>query len=115
MKAHFATAASTQETYVRLKRCYLLRRWVTHGVTMLGDHPVHRSRACGVLPMDGQLFRRGGRCRYGLCCFIYSYVFQDTRQKTTDVTQILNAIEYGDPPAAEELPPLNYDELRGGR
>jgi RNA polymerase sigma factor (TIGR02999 family) len=30
----------------------------------------------------------------------------------TDVTQILNAIEQGDPHAAEELLPLVYDELR---
>ena len=29
-----------------------------------------------------------------------------------DVTQILNAIEDGDPSAAEELLPLIYDELR---
>src|SRR5947207_3588263 len=29
-----------------------------------------------------------------------------------DVTQILNAIEAGDPKAAEELLPLVYDELR---
>src|SRR5580765_1677951 len=29
-----------------------------------------------------------------------------------DVTQILNAIEQGDPHAAEELLPLVYDELR---
>lgn len=30
----------------------------------------------------------------------------------TDVTQILNAIERGDPKAAEELLPMVYDELR---
>jgi len=30
----------------------------------------------------------------------------------TDVTQILNAIEQGDPQAAEQLLPLVYDELR---
>ena len=30
----------------------------------------------------------------------------------TDVTQILNAIEQGDPSAAEQLLPLIYDELR---
>ena len=30
----------------------------------------------------------------------------------TDVTQILNAIEQGDPSAAEQLLPLVYDELR---
>ena len=30
----------------------------------------------------------------------------------TDVTQILNAIEEGDPSAAEQLLPLVYDELR---
>ena len=30
----------------------------------------------------------------------------------TDVTQILNAIEHGDPLAAEQLLPLVYDELR---
>jgi len=30
----------------------------------------------------------------------------------TDVTQILNAIEQGDPTAAEQLLPLVYDELR---
>ena len=30
----------------------------------------------------------------------------------TDVTQILNAIEHGDPAAAEQLLPLVYDELR---
>jgi RNA polymerase sigma factor (TIGR02999 family) len=30
----------------------------------------------------------------------------------TDVTQILNAIEQGDPKAAEQLLPLVYDELR---
>src|SRR5437667_3102167 len=30
----------------------------------------------------------------------------------TDVTQILNAIEGGDPQAAEQLLPLVYDELR---
>ena len=30
----------------------------------------------------------------------------------TDVTQILNAIEQGDPSAAERLLPLVYDELR---
>src|SRR5476651_1708492 len=30
----------------------------------------------------------------------------------TDVTQILNAIEQGDPQAAEKLLPLVYDELR---
>jgi len=30
----------------------------------------------------------------------------------TDVTQILNAIEHGDPHAAEQLLPLVYDELR---
>lgn len=30
----------------------------------------------------------------------------------TDVTQILNAIEKGDPKAAEQLLPLIYDELR---
>jgi len=30
----------------------------------------------------------------------------------TDVTQILNAIEQGDPHAAEQLLPLVYDELR---
>jgi RNA polymerase sigma factor (TIGR02999 family) len=30
----------------------------------------------------------------------------------SDVTQILNAIEHGDPKAAEELLPLVYDELR---
>jgi len=30
----------------------------------------------------------------------------------TDVTQILNAIEHGDPSAAEQLLPLVYDELR---
>ncbi len=29
-----------------------------------------------------------------------------------DVTRILNAIEQGDPQAAEELLPLVYDELR---
>jgi len=29
-----------------------------------------------------------------------------------DVTQILNAIEQGDPTAAEQLLPLVYDELR---
>ncbi len=30
----------------------------------------------------------------------------------TDVTQILDAIEQGDPSAAEQLLPLVYDELR---
>ena len=30
----------------------------------------------------------------------------------SDVTQILSAIEQGDPKAAEELLPLVYDELR---
>ena len=30
----------------------------------------------------------------------------------TDVTQILNALEHGDPKAAEELLPLVYDDLR---
>src|SRR5438477_1520919 len=30
----------------------------------------------------------------------------------TDVTQILNAVEQGDPHAAEQLLPLVYDELR---
>jgi hypothetical protein len=30
----------------------------------------------------------------------------------TDVTQILNAIEQGDPTTAEQLLPLVYDELR---
>ena len=30
----------------------------------------------------------------------------------TDVTQILSAIEQGDPSAAEQLLPLVYDELR---
>src|SRR5271167_2170014 len=30
----------------------------------------------------------------------------------SDVTQILNAIEQGDPKAAEQLLPLVYDELR---
>jgi RNA polymerase sigma factor (TIGR02999 family) len=30
----------------------------------------------------------------------------------TDVTQVLNALEQGDPRAAEELLPLVYDELR---
>src|ERR1700676_4834738 len=30
----------------------------------------------------------------------------------SDVTQILNAIEQGDPQAAEQLLPLVYDELR---
>ena len=30
----------------------------------------------------------------------------------TDVTQILNAIEQGDPSAAEQLLPLVYEELR---
>ena len=30
----------------------------------------------------------------------------------TDVTQLLNALEQGDPHAAEELLPLDYDELR---
>src|SRR3989304_5592615 len=30
----------------------------------------------------------------------------------TDVTRILSAIEQGHPPAAEQLPPLVYDELR---
>jgi DNA-binding GntR family transcriptional regulator len=30
----------------------------------------------------------------------------------TNVTQILNAIEQGDPAAAEQLLPLVYDELR---
>jgi DNA-binding GntR family transcriptional regulator len=30
----------------------------------------------------------------------------------TDVTQILNAIEQGDPQAASQLLPLVYDELR---
>src|SRR4029077_18536576 len=30
----------------------------------------------------------------------------------SDVTQILNAIEHGDPHAAEQLLPLVYDELR---
>ena len=30
----------------------------------------------------------------------------------TDVTQILSAIEQGDPPRAEQLLPLVYDELR---
>ncbi len=29
-----------------------------------------------------------------------------------DVTQILNAIEQGDPSASEQLLPLVYDELR---
>jgi hypothetical protein len=29
-----------------------------------------------------------------------------------DVTRILSAIEHGDPPAAEQLLPLVYDELR---
>src|SRR5208283_3267384 len=31
----------------------------------------------------------------------------------SDVTQILNAIEGGDPHAADQLLPLVYDELRG--
>jgi hypothetical protein len=30
----------------------------------------------------------------------------------TDLTQILNSIEHGDPSAAEQLLPLVYDELR---
>ncbi len=30
----------------------------------------------------------------------------------TDVTQILNAIQQGDPSASEELLPLVYEELR---
>ena len=30
----------------------------------------------------------------------------------SDVTRILNAIEGGDPRAADELPPLVYEELR---
>ncbi len=32
--------------------------------------------------------------------------------RMSDVTRILSAIEHGDPPAAEQLLPLVYDELR---
>jgi len=35
-----------------------------------------------------------------------------TVQTMSDVTQILNQIESGDPGAAEQLLPLVYDELR---
>ena len=44
--------------------------------------------------------------------YILKSFFQITSIRVSDVTQILNAIEQGDPKAADKLLPLVYEELR---
>src|SRR5262249_55860006 len=61
-----------------------------------------------------RLERRGEGCLRRPVCF-FSVVSDESRRtlgRVSNVTQILSAIEHGDPHAAEELLPLVYDELR---
>src|SRR5262249_28733836 len=61
-----------------------------------------------------QTMRRSGRCPSTIVRFIACPVPGERLPSLlmSEVTQILHAIEKGDPQAAEKLLPLVYDELR---